>query len=144
MRVYNTDDLYVGDIIQVEEIVYKCMNKNNNKPWVEGKVLPHKKHNIFVKVENGYIHVVNEEKYPVLTFPCKEGDRGIQENSIIPLKKKFALSFKENKIKSLNLNMNEIMEFENIMSNVSSEDESDLADAFEKFLDFYNETEKDI
>ena len=40
--------------------------------------------------------------------------------------------------------MNEIMEFENIMSNVSSEDESDLADAFEKFLDFYNETEKDI
>ena len=65
---FNTKDIYVGDIIKAEEFVFSNVEKNNNEPYVEGRVIAGGKNNLFVKIANMYKSPISGKVYQALSF----------------------------------------------------------------------------
>lgn len=141
-RIYNTDELYMGDIIKVEDFIYVHMERNNDRPFVDGRLIRDKKHNLFIKDGEKFIHLTSGVEYPVMSYPCPLGDIGIQDFALKPLKERLAGGFKEYGVESLDLTFEDCKKLQKIYSELFTEHEISLTNRFGDFLSYY-ETERE-
>lgn len=142
-KTYSTNEIFMADVIKVDDFI-KLKIGEEEKTIIDGPVLKDRKHNLFVKNGDFYTRIVSGRDYKVLQYPCEEGEIGLQEHTVKPLKEKLKLAFDENKIENLDLNLKDVKKLQEIMAKIHVEDEASLASRFMDFLDYYEGDEREF
>ncbi len=131
-RKYTFEELYLADIIQVEDFVYVHMERNGNRPYIGGKVLNNGKNNFFIKEGDDFVHVASGRKMPVMTYPCGLGEVGIAEG-IKPLAQKVDVAWLDIDTKDLSFSLEEVIALQRKLGEKGDHTMS-LTDGVEEFL----------
>lgn len=140
-RIYKSAELYVADYIEVTGRCFVLMERNNNQPWKEFKIVGENHNNIYVKLDETHYQQVSTGKiHKVFGDEWGEGDRGIDK--ILPFDYKMSLAYKILNVESLELSVDEIKILEKDFRQIPTSRDSGFMEALEKFLNS-RDTEKE-
>lgn len=131
-RRYTFEELYLADIIKVEDFIYVHMERNGNRPFIGGKVLDNGKNNFFVKEGDDFVHVTSGRKMAVMSYPCGLGDVGISE-AIKPLSQKIDVAWLGIDTKEVTFSLEEVIALQRKLAE-KGDHKMSLTDGVEEFL----------
>ena len=115
-RTFKLNEIYLGDIVVVDDFVYVMMEKNENRPWLSGPAIHEKKDQLYVKEDDThFVRIATGEVVPLLSYPCELGSVGL--TSCIPLTKKFKHDIERLQIQDIELDLLQVIELENYFKN---------------------------
>lgn len=130
-QTYNTDDIFVGDIIRADNAL-----KQNDYYFVQGPLQSKGRNNLFIKEGRLYKSITSGKVYKKLKYPCKAGEIGLNEFSVKPLSQKLMLGMKVHNLKNMQLSFEQVSALESMLGAVNSENDMDYAYIFGKFYEY--------